>query len=237
MPSFSKFSDKRAKARWVATSPEVQSELSTGDARLPQGKPLLAVRGLNREGLEPVTFDLMQGECLAVRGASGSGKSLLLRAIADLDPNRGTIRLAGQSREAMTGPDWRRQVCYLAAEPGWWAERAEEHFSSAEKINKWMEALLLSKELLKQPVSRLSTGERQRLALVRALEIRPRVLLLDEPTAALDETATRAVEEVIRRWLAEGHGALWASHDLPQLSRLGNRCLALTQGRVREESL
>ena len=184
-----------------------------------------------------MTFNLKEGECLAVKGPSGSGKSLLLRAIADLDPNQGSVTLSGQSREAMTGPEWRRRVCYLAAEPGWWGEWAGEHFSSVDKISKWMQALLLPEDVLKQPVSRLSTGERQRLALIRALEIQPRVLLLDEPTAALDDSASQAVEALIRRWLADGNAALWASHDLPQLSRLASRCLALTQGRVREESL
>jgi phosphate-transporting ATPase len=78
--------------------------------------PLLSVRALQRPGLEPIAFDLDEGECLAVRGASGSGKTLLLRAIADLDPSEGRVRLRGRSRDAESGPEWRRRVTYLAAE-------------------------------------------------------------------------------------------------------------------------
>src|SRR3954451_6859003 len=68
------------------------------------------------------SFCLKAGECIALQGSSGVGKSLLLRAIADLDPNDGVVKLDGMPREAMPAPLWRKQVTYVAAEPGWWAE-------------------------------------------------------------------------------------------------------------------
>ena len=71
---------------------------------------MLVVRGLRRPGLEPVSFELADGECLALRGPSGAGKSLLLRALSDLDPNKGEASLDGQAREAMAAPQWRRAV-------------------------------------------------------------------------------------------------------------------------------
>jgi putative ABC transport system ATP-binding protein len=158
------------------------------------GAPMLQVRDLRTSILKPASFSLSAGEALAVRGPSGSGKTLLLRAVADLDPNEGLVTLDGRDRSTIAGPEWRRLVGYVPAEPGWWAETVGEHFGE------WTAALALLRDLgfaevaKAWPITRLSTGERLRLALVRALIVRPRVLLLDEPTAALDAALVAAVE-------------------------------------------
>ncbi len=171
-----------------------------------------------------------------MRGPSGAGKSLLLRALADLDPNDGELSLDGERREAMPAPHWRRRVTYLPAEPGWWAETVGAHFADWAAAEPLVEALGLPAASRDWPVSRLSTGERQRLALVRALVQRPRVLLLDEPTAGLDETARDAVETLIATRLAEGAAALWVTHDAGQARRLARRCLRVEGGRVTEDA-
>ena len=82
--------------------------------------PLLHVRDLRTSILKPASFSLSAGEAIAVRGASGAGKTLLLRAVADLDPNEGLVTLDGRDRSAIPGPEWRRLVGYVPAEPGWW---------------------------------------------------------------------------------------------------------------------
>ncbi len=197
---------------------------------------MLEVEGLSRPGLEPATFAVAAGECLAVWGASGAGKSLLLRAVADLDPNHGRVSLDGVSREAMTGPDWRRRVVYLAAEPGWWAERVIDHFDDWTLQASGAERLLLPADIGEAPVARLSTGERQRLAILRALERRPSVLLLDEPTAALDAAARDAVEALLAERRAAGTALLWVTHDAAQSNRIARRRLVVETGRVREEA-
>src|SRR6476620_10568977 len=159
---------------------------------------MLTVSGLKRRHIS-VSFDLQDGECVALQGPSGVGKTLLLRAIADLDPNEGTVTLDGTLREAMPAPAWRKRVTYLAAEPGWWSDTVQDHFS------RWDDALPLVTRLGLPcncgpwPVQRLSTGERQRLGLVRALMLRSRVLLLDEPTSALDSASATAVESLRSR--------------------------------------
>jgi putative ABC transport system ATP-binding protein len=199
------------------------------------GKPLLAVRDLRTNLLKPASFSLSAGECIVIRGPSGGGKTLLLRAIADLDPNEGEVRLDGRDRAAMSGPDWRRLVGYLPAEPGWWADTVGEHFTD------WTAPLAVARGLgfpddpKDWPITRLSTGERLRLALIRALMAEPTVLLLDEPTAALDPAAVTAVEAAIGARVRAGLAVLWVTHDVQQAERVGVRQLVVSGGQVREE--
>ncbi|MBT4710272.1 MAG: ATP-binding cassette domain-containing protein [Alphaproteobacteria bacterium] len=136
--------------------------------------------------LGPISFEIADGECLAVTGPSGGGKSLLLRALADLDPNTGQVALDGQPREAIPAPEWRKRVTYVATEPGWWANQVWQHFADWGTAIPLVQRLGLVAECADWPISRLSTGERQRLGLARALVLKPRVLLLDEVTSGLD---------------------------------------------------
>jgi phosphate-transporting ATPase len=212
----------------------VRSE--AGHADPAAGQPLLVVRGLRTSLLKPVSFYLFAGECIAIQGPSGSGKTLLLRALADLDPNDGEVSLEGRDRVTMTGPLWRRQVGYLPAEPGWWADTVGAHFAD------WSAALPIARQVgfvgdpKGWPIARLSTGERLRLALVRALMVGPKVLLLDEPTAALDPASVEAVEALIARRLESGLAVLWVTHDLTQARRIAVRRLIVSNLQVREEA-
>ena len=197
--------------------------------------PLLSVHNLRTSVVKLASFSLSAGECIVIQGPSGGGKTLLLRAIADLDPNAGQVFLGGQDRAAMSGPEWRHLIGYLPAEPGWWADTVGEHFPD------WPPALAMAKDLgfaadpRDWPVARLSTGERLRLALVRALMAAPRVLLLDEPTAALDPGSVRAVEALIGARVKAGLSVLWVTHDEEQAKRVAVRRLFVSAGQVREE--
>jgi phosphate-transporting ATPase len=207
----------------------------SGGSPFHTGPPILHIRDLRTHLLKPASLSLSARECIAVRGPSGAGKTLLLRAIADLDPNEGLVCLEGRNRSTITGPEWRRLVGYMPAEPGWWADTVGEHFSE------WTAALALirdlgfSEEAKGWPISRLSTGERLRLALIRALTVRPKVLLLDEPTAALDRTSVAAVESLIATQVRAGLAVLWVTHDPDQAKRIAQRCLVVRNGQVREE--
>lgn len=195
---------------------------------------MLKIDALCRPGLEPVSFTVAAGECVVVQGPSGAGKSLLLRAITDLDPNQGCVSLDGCDRAAMTAPAWRSLVGYVPAEPGWWADRVDDHFLDWSANQALARRLNLPEGMGNGMVAHLSTGERQRLALLRALERHPRVLLLDEPTAALDATATALVEALLAERRAGGLALLWVSHDPDQAARLSGRRLVVEHGRVRE---
>ncbi len=195
---------------------------------------MLEVRALSRPGLAPVDLDLAAGEALALLGPSGSGKTLLLRAIADLDPNEGSVSLNGHRRESQPGPAWRRRVTYVASEPGWWEARAGAHFPDPAAAEALLPALGLRVEILSRPIDELSTGERHRLALVRALVQTPEVLLLDEPTSGLDQDTTRKVEAVLRARVAGGAALLFSTHDEALARRLGDRALRVRDGKVED---
>lgn len=195
---------------------------------------MLTIRGLTRPGLEPFDLELAAGEAVAVLGASGSGKSIMLRAIADLDPNDGIVALGTRTRNGMAAPEWRRLVTYLAAESGWWGEKVSSHFDDPAAGQSLFPALKLANDAMNWDVPRLSTGERQRLALARVLTLTPQIMLLDEPTSGLDAETVRAVEAVLQERLEAGAGMLFVTHDEDQARRLARRCLRLSAGRVME---
>jgi phosphate-transporting ATPase len=159
----------------------------------------------------------------------------LLRAVADLDPNEGLVCLDGRSRSSIAGPEWRRQVGYVPAEPGWWADTVGEHFGEWTAALTFVRDLGFPEEAKAWPIARLSTGERLRLALIRALMVRPKVLLLDEPTAALDPASVAGAESLIDTQLRAGLAVLWVTHDSEQAKRVAHRFLVVNGGQVREE--
>ncbi len=194
---------------------------------------MLRIDSLRIGSLPPISLELADGSCLAVEGPSGSGKSRLLRALADLDPAEGYVFLDGAERREMPAPAWRKLVRYAAAEPAWWTDTASPVFSAeppararAEKI---LSDLGLDAAVLDAPLAQLSTGERQRLALVRALADQPRVLLLDEPTGALDPVSAALAEELIRYQVLAGRSVVLVSHDAAQVARLADVRLQLAR--------
>src|SRR3954453_22740616 len=196
---------------------------------------MLTVSGLKRLHIS-VSFDLQDGECVALQGPSGVGKTLLLRSIADLDPNEGTVRLDGTLREAMPAPAWRKRVTYLAAEPGWWSDIVQEHFTGWDDALPLVTRLGLPDDCGPWPIQRLSTGERQRLGLARALMLQSRVLLLDEPTSGLDAKSMAGVESIVAKRQSSSTGVIWCTHDEGQAKRVASRRLVAEHGHIEEHA-
>ncbi len=190
---------------------------------------LLCIQQLTTRHVGPIDLCVEAGECITVEGSSGSGKSLLLRAVADLDPHQGEVTVDGVASRDLPPPQWRQRVTLIPAESQWWAERIGDHFEQVDEAG--LAQLGFSPETLEWEVARCSTGERQRLALLRALQNRPQVLLLDEPTASLDEQSTERVEQLLDSYRRE-HGAalLWVSHDRRQAARVAARHLVMQDG-------
>jgi putative ABC transport system ATP-binding protein len=187
--------------------------------------PRLHVRGLRSDLAGPFDLELAAGGCAVIGGPSGSGKSLFLRMIADLDPNDGEVRLDGVARSSLDAPTWRARLPYVAAESGWWRDLVAEHFAPAQQdaARALAARLGMVDGQFDGEVRRLSTGERQRLAIIRALVLDSPVLLLDEPTGPLDAEAIGRVEDLLRERLAAGAAILMVSHDPEQGVRLGGQ--------------
>ncbi len=191
----------------------------------------LRVEGLRFHRCGPLDLVIEAGECVALSGPSGSGKTLLLRALADLDLHEGRVWLNGTECAATPAPDWRRRVGLLSAESRWWHDTVGEHFDGA--APEGLERLGFKPEVLAWSVARLSSGERQRLALLRLLANRPEALLLDEPTANLDGEATARVEALVADTRKRtGAALLWVTHDPAQARRVAGRSLRLERGRL-----
>jgi putative ABC transport system ATP-binding protein len=194
----------------------------------------LLVKQLRSEIAGPFELNLGKGACAAITGPSGSGKSLFLRMIADLDPNEGEVWLNGRERASMPAPEWRKHATYVSAESGWWADMVIEHFAR----NRRSEIAALAARLgvrvdrLDAPVGQLSTGEKQRLSLVRALLPSPLVLLLDEPTGPLDEESVAQVEILLQERMATGTSILLVTHDPNQAERLGSQRYRMVAGHM-----
>ncbi len=195
----------------------------------------LSVRGLRHAHVGPFDIDVPAGSCLVVTGQSGAGKSVLLRMIADLDPHQGDVALDGYFCSRMPAHLWRRQVLYLPADPGWWSDIVLDHVPDKDCTHDLMEQVGLRRGVLYDPIHRLSTGERQRLALIRGLLNAPRVMLMDEPCSALDATTTLLVEAVLRTKIEEGMTIILVSHDLSQAVRMADTHCEIVRGCLHED--
>ncbi len=193
---------------------------------------LFSVVALRSDHFGPVSIKLNQGECVVVTGPSGSGKSLFLRALADLDPNEGDVWLGSISRQDFVPAQWRQKVGLLPAESHWWAPTVGEHFLAHNHMQLFAE-LGFASGVLDWSVARMSSGERQRLALLRVLANQPRVLLLDEPTANLDKLNVRRVEAFIQAYVKDNQACvLWVSHSKSQARRVADRVIQFAGGRL-----
>ena len=198
--------------------------------------PLLQINQLSRLMIGPLSLAVDEGDCLCIAGASGSGKSLLLRAIADLDPHEGQVLLQGEAAATILPNVWRTRIGLLPPESNWWLPQVADHFRDGSPVP--LDHIGLSTAIMEQPVARLSSGEKQRLALMRLLANRPQVLLLDEPTANLDPENTRRVEAVITEY-RRAHKAvvIWVSHDPEQVTRVANRYYEMTNGALQSREI
>jgi ABC-type lipoprotein export system ATPase subunit len=151
--------------------------------------------------------------------------------LADLDPHQGEAWLDDREMASFSGPAWRKHVGLLPAESAWWHEKVGEHFGVTD--NNLLSLLGLSDNTLQWEVSRLSSGEKQRLALVRLLSNKPQVLLLDEPTANLDQKNIDRVEKLIAQWRRQHQTAvLWITHDPDQQQRVAEQRWQIANARL-----
>ena len=222
----------------------------------PKPVPLLeAVRISRSEGpeqtplLRDVSLVVRAGDRLGLAGPSGAGKTVLLRALARLDPvNEGEILWQGGAIHGGHVPAFRTKVMYLHQRPVL-VEGSVEHnlqlpFSLREhrhqqfdrgRVVAWLQGLGRDESFLGKQNQDLSGGESQLAGLLRALELDPQILLLDEPTAALDQYATGMVEKLVTDWidkLPAERAYVWVSHNTEQTERMCGRIVRMKLGQL-----
>ncbi|MDX1757481.1 MAG: ATP-binding cassette domain-containing protein [Marinobacter sp.] len=194
---------------------------------------MLELQSLKTDLIRAEKLTVSAGDRVLLQGPSGSGKTHLLRVIADLVPWQGSIALDQQSSVDMSGPEWRQRVILVSADSHWWHHRVAAHFHAPEAAP--LTDIGLDNTILERDPQHLSSGEKQRLALLRALDRSPRVLLLDEPCANLDTDATALVEALLSRWCHQQQGHLiMTSHDAAQRKRLADKHWRIDKGQVLE---
>jgi len=217
----------------------------------PSSPEVLRLRAIDvdiqgRSVLRQVSFALHRGEVLAVRGAPGSGRSTLLRAIMGLCGSRGEIILGGQSLASLDAAQRARLgCCWVPDDRGlmldlsvihhlrlaWWGSQGRGADLPEALRHVWQRFPRLA-ERQQVLAGSLSGGERQMLALARCWLVNPTVLLLDEPAEGLSPQALSTAEAVLRELAAKGT-AIVITEDKPVLSRrLAQRVLTLHRGEV-----
>lgn len=183
--------------------------------------------GTNSRRVE-VSAALQEGSVLLVKGPSGSGKSTLLRVLARLQECiEGQVFLLGVSMLSITPQVWRSKVHYVPQKPVVFPGTVHDNLLrpynlrinqakefDLEFIQRSLGALMLDYRIMEQNAGTLSGGEIARIALLRSVIFNPNILLLDEPTAALDENAKQAVLDFLTGWLEQkpDRGIVLVSH-------------------------
>lgn len=223
----------------IESSPSVLLEARHLTRRLPDGTVLL----------DDIRWTIHAGERWVVTGPTGAGKTLLLRALALLDPlEEGTVYWRGKEVLPAEVPAFRREVIYVQQRPALTEGTVEDNLQlpfqfrvhqhaayNRERVLALLSRLQRDARFLQKQQEDLSGGERQLTALLRAVQLEPAVLLLDEVTASLDAAAAQQVEQLIADWYQSApaeRSAVWVTHRPEQILREAGRQLKLKNGRV-----
>ena len=225
-------------------------------ASVPAGPPLVEMVGIEKHfggirAVEDVSINLFPGEVVGVLGHNGAGKSCLMRILSGaMLPNAGAIRIRGEDTRIHSPQDARAYgietiyqtlalADHLAAPANLFLGRELrtrlgnlDDKRMLEEARRVLHRLNPNFTNLGDPVSRLSGGQRQVIAIARAIYFDVKVLIMDEPTAALGPSETAMVGELIKQLRSEGIGIFLISHDMEDVFDLCDRVVVMNRGRV-----
>ena len=194
--------------------------------------------------LKEISFSIDQGDFVTIVGPSGGGKSTLLKLASYLiSPSSGTIHFHGKSLDTFKPITLRQEISYCFQTPYLFGKTVEDNllfpFSLRKKaldkslVEQWLERFQIDASYVNKDITKLSGGEKQRLALIRQLLFEPKVLLLDEVTSALDAQNAALVEEVIHSLNQEGMTIIWVTHNEEQSKRDATERLTIVEGQLK----
>lgn len=205
-----------------------------------------------KEVLTNVSFSLKQGEFLGIIGPNGAGKSTILRLICGiLRPKHGTITVSGHDTRGIQRKQIAKKIAFVSQETHFALNFTVEeivimgrfpYLRAFQRENKTDyeardHALAYAdlQDFRKRPINSLSSGERQRVVLARALAQEPAILILDEPTSHLDLHHQFAIMELLKKLNKEGMSIIAVNHDLNLASLYCERLVLMHQGKVFEQ--
>jgi len=223
------------------------------ETAVPRGEPVLSLRGISKHfgavsALSDIEFDVHAGEVVALVGDNGAGKSTLVKILAGVhQPSAGEIFFAGKPVK-LVDPSTALDLgiatvfqdlalcenldvvanIFLGREQGPW------HLDEVGmEIRAWTLLNELSARIpsVREPIASLSGGQRQTVAIARSLLLKPKLIMLDEPTAALGVAQTAEVLDLIERVRARGLGVLMISHNMEDVRAVADRIVVLRLGR------
>lgn len=197
-----------------------------------------------RRILHDISFTVEKGDFLTINGSSGSGKSTLLRLCASLiSPSDGKITYNGIDMNSYDAAKLRKSIAYCAQSSCLFGSTVMDNLAfpfmirneeyNKERVNGLLSMFGLPGSILDADIKSLSGGEKQRIAMIRALIFIPEVLLLDEVSSALDTENSLAAENVVHDLNKKGVTVLWITHDPAQSHRYANRLMTLEAGRIK----
>ena len=198
--------------------------------------------------IRDVSLAVNEGDYLTIVGPSGSGKSTLLKLCSDLiSPTFGSITYNGRNLTAIDPESYRKEVGYCFQRPYLFAKSVRRNIlfpydirgmkPDMERITLLFDLLHMPMEYLERRNDELSGGEMQRICLIRSLIFKPKVLLLDEVTSALDSVNTTIVEQVIDELHKNGMTIISITHSEEQSLRMANRRITIVDGSLAKEEV
>ena len=206
-----------------------------GTPPMPGSGAMLGAQGVWRyfgdfPALRDINFEIEPGACVALLGHNGAGKTTLLKLLARLAaPQKGTIAAPALTETGYLGHGLGLYEDLSALENlRFWGGL---HGASPEASAQWLKRVELD-HVATAPVRQFSRGMRQRVALGRAFQHFPKLLVLDEPFTGLDERSVKLLQEVLREALERGSTIVLSSHQIPEVMALATRTLKLDRGRL-----
>lgn len=230
-----------------------RTSTTSTESRTRSDEPLLSLREVSKtfgavRALDDVTLDVWPGEVVALLGDNGAGKSTLVKVLAGVHtPDSGRVRFKGQDTEIVSPSASQAlgiatifqdlALCdnldvvgnlFLGREEGGLLLSEEAMEREAWRLLRQLSAKIPSVRI---PIASLSGGQRQTVAIARALIGDPAIVMLDEPTAALGVAQTREVLNLIARLRENGHGVVLITHNMADVMEIADRAVVLRLGR------
>lgn len=198
--------------------------------------------------LKDISLNIEAGDYISVVGPSGSGKSTFLKLCCNLiSPSGGKIFFSGCDIMLTDPVKLRNKIRYCFQTPVLFGNTVAENLAfpytvkkeefDSGKAERLLSFFNLDKSLLTADIKKLSGGEKQRIALIRAIMLPPEVLLLDEVSSALDAENTKAVEKAVDILSSSGVTVLWVTHNPAQSRRRAGKIVTIENGRIKSEEI